>query len=51
VALSASDVIRPAVSRLRDQLLEKELRKGLIAHVRSEAERSPGRARRGLPEG
>jgi hypothetical protein len=27
VALSASDVIRPAVSRLRDQLLEKELRR------------------------
>jgi hypothetical protein len=49
--LSASDVIRLAVTRLRDQLTEKELRKALIAHVRSEAERYPGRARRGLPEG
>ena len=48
---SASDVIRLAVTRLRDQLPEKELRKALIAHVRSEAERYPGRARRGLPEG
>ena len=49
--LSASDVIRLAVTRLRDQLSEEELRKALIAHVRSEAERYPGRARRGLPEG
>jgi hypothetical protein len=49
--LSASDVIRLAVTRLRDQLPEKELRKALITHVRSEAERYPGRARRGLPEG
>jgi hypothetical protein len=49
--LSASDVIRLAVTRLRDQLPEKELRKALIAHVRREAERYPGRARRGLPDG
>ena len=49
--LSASDVIRLAVTRLHDQLPEKELRKALIAHVRSEAERYPGRARRGLPDG
>ena len=45
--LSASDVIRLAVTRLHDQLSEK----ALIAHVRSEAERYPGRARRGLPKG
>jgi hypothetical protein len=51
VPLSASDVIRLAVNRLRDQLPEKELRKALIAHVRREAERYPGRARRGLPDG
>jgi hypothetical protein len=51
LSLSASDVIRLAVTRLRDQLPEKELRKALIAHVRSEAEQYPGRARRGLPEG
>jgi Arc/MetJ-type ribon-helix-helix transcriptional regulator len=51
LSLSASDVIRLAVTRLRDQLPEKELRKALIAHVRSEAEHYPGRARRGLPEG
>jgi hypothetical protein len=51
LSLSASDVIRLAVTRLRDQLSEKELRKALIVHVRSEAERYPGRARRGLPEG
>jgi hypothetical protein len=49
--LSASDVIRLSVTRLRDQLTERELRKALIAHVRSEAERYPVRARRGLPEG
>jgi DNA polymerase I-like protein with 3'-5' exonuclease and polymerase domains len=47
--LSASDVIRLAVTRLRDQLSDKELRKALIAHVHSEAQQYPGRARRGLP--
>ena len=51
LSLSASDVIRLAVTRLQDQLPEKELPKALIVHVRSEAERYPGRARRGLPEG
>jgi hypothetical protein len=51
LSLSASDFIRLAVTRLRDQLPEKELRKALITHVRGEAERYPGRARRGLPEG
>jgi hypothetical protein len=51
LSLSASDVIRLPVTRLQDQLSDKELRKALIAHVRSEAEQYPGRARRGLPEG
>jgi hypothetical protein len=51
VPLSASDVIRFAVDRLRLSLTEQELRRGLIAHVRSEAEQYPGRARRGLPKG
>jgi hypothetical protein len=40
--LSASDVIRLAVTRLRDQLPDKELRKAKIAHVRNEAEQYPG---------
>ena len=39
------------LARWGDQLSDKELRKALIAHVRSEAERYPGRARRGLPDG
>jgi hypothetical protein len=49
-ALSASDVIRLAVARLRDQLSEDDLRTELIAHVRAEAKQYPGRARRGLPK-
>jgi hypothetical protein len=49
--LSASDAIRLAVTRLQDQLSESELRKAPIAHVPSEAEQYPGRARRGLPNG
>jgi hypothetical protein len=44
-------MIRLAVTRLQDQLSEKELRKTLIAHVLSEAEQYPGRARRGLSNG
>jgi hypothetical protein len=48
--LSASDVIRLAVARLRDQLSEDDLRTELIAHVRAEAKQYPGRARRGLPK-
>ena len=45
--LSASDVIRLAVTRLRDQLPEKELRKALIAHVRKRLElRLTGQAQR-----
>jgi hypothetical protein len=48
--LSASDVIRLALARLRDQLPDAELRTELIAHVRAEAKQYPGRARRGLPK-
>jgi Arc/MetJ-type ribon-helix-helix transcriptional regulator len=47
--LSASDVIRLAVTRLHDQLTDKELRQALITHVHDEAKRYPGRVRRGLP--
>jgi hypothetical protein len=48
--ISASDVVRLALTRLQDQLGERELRKALIAHVQAEVEEYPGRARRGLPE-
>jgi uncharacterized protein (DUF2267 family) len=50
VPLSASDVVRLAITRLRDQLSDDELRKELIAHVRAEVKEYPGRARRGLPK-
>jgi hypothetical protein len=48
--ISASDVVRLALTRLQDQLGDRELRKALIAHVQAEVEEYPGRARRGLPE-
>jgi hypothetical protein len=48
--ISASDVVRLALARLRDQLDGQELRKALIEHVRAEVEQYPGRARRGLPD-
>ena len=48
--LSASDVIRLALARLREQLTDDELRRALIAHVLAEVELYPGRARRGLPD-
>jgi hypothetical protein len=47
---SASDVIRLAAARLRDQLPDAELRTELIAYVRAEAGQYPGRARHGLPK-
>jgi hypothetical protein len=47
--ISASDLVRLALTRLRDQLTDDQLRKALIAHVRAEVEEYPGRARRGLP--
>ncbi len=50
VPISASDVVRLAVTRLRDQLTDDKLRKALIAHVQAEVEEYPGRARRGLPK-
>jgi hypothetical protein len=43
-------VVRLALTRLQDQLGERELRKALISHVQTEVEEYPGRARRGLPE-
>jgi hypothetical protein len=48
--ISASDVVRLALTRLQDQLGDRELRAALIAHVQAEVEEYPGRARRGLPE-
>jgi hypothetical protein len=50
LSLSASDVIRLTVARLRDQLSDDNLRTELIAHVRAEAKQYPERARRGLPK-
>ena len=47
--VSASDLIRLALSRLQDQVPEKQLHKELTAHVLAEAELYPGRAKRGLP--
>jgi Arc/MetJ-type ribon-helix-helix transcriptional regulator len=49
LALSASDVIRFALDRLRDGPSDSELREKLIEHVRAEAALYPGRAKRGLP--
>ena len=49
--LSASDVIRYALTSLQERLPEAELREAVIRHVHSEAKLYPGRARRGLPPG
>jgi DNA polymerase I-like protein with 3'-5' exonuclease and polymerase domains len=49
VSLTAADVIRLALSRLQEQLSERDLRAELIAHVLKEVEEYPGRANRGLP--
>jgi hypothetical protein len=49
LTVSASDPIRLARSRLQGRVSEKQLHKELAAHVLAEAERYPGRAKRGLP--
>ncbi len=49
LALSASDVIRFALTTLHRQMDDAELRKALIEHVHAEAKQYPGRAKRGLP--
>jgi Arc/MetJ-type ribon-helix-helix transcriptional regulator len=49
LTVSASDVIRLALSRLQEQVSEKQLHKELTEHVLAEAELYPGRAKRGLP--
>jgi Arc/MetJ-type ribon-helix-helix transcriptional regulator len=49
LTVSASDVIRLALSRLQEQVSEKQLHKDLAAHVLAEAKQYPGRAKRGLP--
>ncbi len=47
--LSASDVIRYALTAVQERLSEAELREAVIKHVRNEAKLYPGRAKRGLP--
>jgi len=47
--LSASDVIRYALTSLQEHVPEAELREAVIKHVHNEAKLYPGRARRGLP--
>jgi hypothetical protein len=49
VSITSADVIRLALTRLQDQLAERDLRTELIAHVLKEVEHYPGRANRGLP--
>jgi hypothetical protein len=49
VSITSADVIRLALTRLKEQLPEQDLRAELIAHVLKEVEQYPGRANRGLP--
>jgi hypothetical protein len=49
LSVSASDVIRLALDRLRTQTSADELKRELVEHVLTEAETYPGRAKRGLP--
>jgi uncharacterized protein (DUF2267 family) len=49
VSITAADVIRLALSRLKEQLPEGDLRAELVAHVLKEVKHYPGRANRGLP--
>jgi hypothetical protein len=49
VSITSADVIRLALSRLKEQLPEGDLRAELVAHVLKEVEHYPGRANRGLP--
>lgn len=47
--LSASDVIRLALERLREEVPWQEMRPALIERAHLEAQTYPGRAKRGLP--
>jgi hypothetical protein len=49
VSITSADVIRLALTRLKAQLPEGDLRAELVAHVLKEVEHYPGRANRGLP--
>ena len=49
IRLVGADVIRLALTRLKEQLPEGDLRAELVAHVLKEVEHCPGRANRGLP--
>jgi hypothetical protein len=50
VSITSADVIRLALTRLKEQLPEGDLRAELVAHVLKEVEHYPGRANRGLPK-
>jgi uncharacterized protein (DUF2267 family) len=50
VSITSADVIRLALTRLKEQLPEEDLRAELVAHVLKEVKHYPGRANRGLPK-
>ncbi|HKO85926.1 MAG TPA: hypothetical protein VJ140_15535 [Actinomycetota bacterium] len=50
VSITSADVIRLALTRLQEQLPQRDLRAELVAHVLKEVEHYPGRANRGLPK-
>lgn len=47
--LSASDVMRLALDRLREELSWEDMRPALIQRAHADAQQYPGRAKRGLP--
>lgn len=49
--ISASDVIRFALTRVRSEYTDEQLRAELVRHIVDEAKEYPGRAKRGLPQG
>jgi len=50
LTLSHADVVRLALTRLRNQLVDNDLRVALIEHVQAEALENPGRVKRGMPQ-
>jgi hypothetical protein len=49
IPISASDVVRYALERLRIETSEQELIDQLVSHIHAEVAQYPGRAKRGLP--
>jgi hypothetical protein len=49
LSISGADVVRLALDRLRGQLDNENLRTALIEHIHDEAQRYPGRVKRGMP--